>query len=102
MQDNLAERIAADPNYQLLKAKRSRYGWILTIAMLVVYYGDILLIAFDKELLASRIGDGVMTWGIPLGFGVIVFTIIITGVYVRRANSEFDELSEKVRREALK
>ncbi|KGJ08669.1 DUF485 domain-containing protein (plasmid) [Paracoccus versutus] len=102
MQDNLAERIAADPNYQLLKAKRSRYGWILTIAMLVVYYGYILLIAFDKELLASRIGDGVMTWGIPLGFGVIVFTIIITGVYVRRANSEFDELSEKVRREALK
>ncbi|MDF3855183.1 DUF485 domain-containing protein [Paracoccus sp. P2] len=102
MQDNLAERIAADPNYQLLKAKRSRYGWILTIAMLVVYYGYIVLIAFDKELLAARIGDGVMTWGIPLGFGVIVFTIIITGVYVRRANSEFDELSEKVRREALK
>ena len=56
MQDNLAERIAADPNYQLLKAKRSRYGWILTIAMLVVYYGYIVLIAFDKELLAARIG----------------------------------------------
>ncbi|ABL72276.1 MULTISPECIES: DUF485 domain-containing protein [Paracoccus] len=102
MQDNLAERIAADPNYQSLKAKRSRYGWILTIAMLIVYYGYILLIAFDKEMLAARIGDGVMTWGIPLGFGVIIFTIIITGVYVRRANGEFDELSEKVRREALK
>ncbi|QRZ15874.1 DUF485 domain-containing protein [Paracoccus methylovorus] len=102
MQDNLAERIAADPNYQLLKAKRSRFGWILTIAMLVVYYGYILMIAFDKELLATRIGDGVMTWGIPLGFGVIVFTIIITGIYVRRANGEFDELSEKIRREALK
>ncbi|MDQ7264113.1 DUF485 domain-containing protein [Paracoccus sp. PS-1] len=102
MQEDLVERIAADPNYQLLKAKRSRYGWILTIAMLVVYYGYILLIAFDKELLAARIGDGVMTWGIPLGFGVIVFTIIITGIYVRRANSEFDELSEKVRQEALK
>ena len=43
-----------------------------------------------------------MTWGIPIGFGVIVFTILITGVYVRRANGEFDELSEKVRREALK
>ncbi|WP_313352162.1 DUF485 domain-containing protein [Paracoccus sp. (in: a-proteobacteria)] len=102
MQDNLAERIAADPNYQLLKAKRSRFGWILTIAMLVVYYGYILMIAFDKELLATRIGDGVMTWGIPLGFGVIVFTIVITGIYVRRANGEFDELSEKIRREALK
>ena len=48
------------------------------------------------------IGDGVMTWGIPVGFGVIVFTIVITAIYVQRANSEFDELSEKVKREALK
>ena len=70
--------------------------------MLVVYYGFILLIAFQKGMLAARIGDGVMTWGIPIGFGVILFTILITGIYVRRANSEFDDLSEKVKREALK
>jgi len=98
----LAERIAADPNYQTLKSRRSSFGWTLTIAMLIVYYGFILLIAFQKGLLAHRFGDAVMTWGIPIGFGVIVFTIIITGVYVRRANSEFDDLSEKIRREALK
>ena len=102
MEKNLADRIAADPNYQLLKSTRSRFGWILTIAMLVVYYGYITLIAFDKEVLATRIGDGVMTWGIPLGFGVIIFTILVTGIYVRRANSEFDELNEKIKREALK
>jgi uncharacterized membrane protein (DUF485 family) len=98
----LAERIADDPNYQALKSRRSSFGWSLTIAMLIVYYGFILLIAFQKGLLAHRIGDGVMTWGIPIGFGVIVFTILITGVYVRRANSEFDDLAEKVKREALK
>jgi len=102
MDTKLAERIAALPAYKELKERRSRLGWWLTIAMLVVYYGFILLIAFDKELLATRIGDGVMTLGIPLGFGVIVFTVIITAFYVMRANSEFDELSEKVRREALK
>lgn len=102
MEQSLAEKISANPDYQRLKNTRSRFGWTLTIAMLVVYYGYILLIAFDKELLATRIGDGVMTWGIPIGFGVILFTIFITGVYVRRANSEFDELTEKVRREALK
>ena len=33
---------------------------------------------------------------------MIVFTIVITAIYVQRANSEFDELSEKVKREALK
>ena len=102
MEQSLAEKISANPDYQRLKATRSRFGWILTIAMLVVYYGYILLIAFDKELLAARIGDGVMTWGIPIGFGVIIFTILITGVYVRRANSEFDELNDKIRHEVLK
>lgn len=102
MEPALTDRIERDPNYQKLKASRSRFGWILTLAMLVVYYGFILLIAFRKDLLSVRIGEGVMTWGIPLGFGVILFTILITGVYVRRANSEFDDLTEKVKREALK
>ena len=98
----MEERIERDPNYRALKERRSRFGWTLTIAMLVVYYGFILLIAFQKGVLAARIGDGVMTWGIPIGFGVIVFTILITGLYVRRANGEFDDLAEKVKREALK
>lgn len=102
MQQNLAERIAADPNYQNLRSTRSRFGWTLTIAMLVVYYGYVLLIAFDKSLLAARIGSGTMTWGIPLGFGVIIFTLVVTAIYVRRANSEFDELTERVKREAAK
>ena len=96
------DRIAADPNYQLLKSTRTRFGWMLTIIMLVVYYGFILLIAFRKDLLATPIGSGVTTWGIPIGFGVILFTIVITAIYVRRANGEFDDLSEKIKREALK
>ena len=97
-----ADRIAADPNYQMLRSKRSRFGWTLAIIMLIVYYGYVLLIAFGKELLATPIGSGVMTWGIPAGFGVIVFTVLITAVYIQRANRGFDELSEKVKREALK
>lgn len=102
MDASLADRIAADPNYQLLKSKRTRFGWTLTLAMLAVYYGFILLVAFRKEWLAARIGDGVTTWGIPIGFGVIIFTIVITAFYVQRANREFDDLTEKVKREALK
>lgn len=102
MDNSLAARIAVNPHYQRLKSTRSRFGWLLTLAMLVVYYGFIVLIAFDKQVLAARIGPGVMTWGIPIGFGVIVFTILITGIYVRRANSEFDALSEKIKAEVLK
>ena len=102
MDKKLVDRILADPNYQLLKERRSRLGWWLTAAMLVVYYGFILLIAFEKQVLAARIGTGVMTWGIPVGFGVIIFTILITAYYVLKANSEFDDLNDKIKREALK
>lgn len=102
MENDLAQRIASNPKYQELKAKRSSFGWKLTIAMLVVYYGFILLIAFDKELLATRMGSGVMTWGMPIGLAVIVFTIVITAIYVRRANSEFDQLAEQINKAVLK
>ena len=73
----------------------------VAIAMLVVYYGFILLVAFGKEFLSQRIGSGVMTLGIPIGFGVIVFTIVITAIYVRRANSEFDDLTADVTKAVL-
>jgi uncharacterized membrane protein (DUF485 family) len=102
MESDLARRISADPLYQELKAKRSRFGWLLAIAMLVVYYGFILLVAFDKPFLAQRLGSGVTTIGMPIGFGVIVFTVVITAIYVRRANAEYDELTERIKKEALK
>ena len=102
MQTDLTARVARDPKYQELKSKRSRMGWWLTLAMMVVYYGFILLVAFDKEFLARRLGDGVMTMGIPIGFGVIIFTVIITAIYVRRANSEYDTLTEQIAKAVLK
>lgn len=102
MEDGLVQRILTHPQYQELKAKRTRFGWWLTAAMLLVYYGFILLIAFDKEFLAQRIGTGVMTLGMPIGLGVIVFTVLITAIYVRRANKEFDKLSDDINKAVLK
>jgi len=102
MQDDLVQRIASNPHYQELKAKRSRFGWWLTLAMMAVYYGFILLVAFNKEFLSQRMGEGVMTIGVPIGLGVIVFTIVITAIYVRRANSEFDDLTAAVTKAVLK
>ena len=101
MKDQLVQRIKADPDYHTLVSRRSRYGWVLSIVMLIVYYGYILLIAFNRDLLATRIGSGVMTWGIPIGLFVIVFTVVITGIYVHRANGEFDELTARIRQKAL-
>jgi uncharacterized membrane protein (DUF485 family) len=96
MEDKLVQRILDNPKYQQLKARRSSFGWWLTAAMMIVYYGFIMLVAFNKEFLSQRLGEGVMTVGIPVGFGVILFTIVITAIYVRRANSEFDDLSHAI------
>ena len=100
MTDPTVARIQANPKYQELKSKRSSYGWILTLLMMLVYYGFIALIAFDKAFLAQPIGDGVTTIGIPIAFGVIVFTILITGIYVYRANSEYDRLTAEILKDA--
>jgi uncharacterized membrane protein (DUF485 family) len=92
--------VAENPKYKELIAKRTRFSWILTVIMLVVYYGYVSLIAFDKSFLAQPIGDGVMSLGIPIGFGVIVISIILTAVYVVRANGEFDRLNREILEEA--
>lgn len=102
MDIELARRIAAHPKYQELKAARTAFGWWLTGAMMVVYYGFILMVAFNKPLLATRLGSGVMTVGMPLGLAVIVFTIVITAIYVRRANKQFDSLSAELNQAVLK
>ena len=96
MNDPVVAKIEANPKYHELRRKRNSFGWLLTALMMVVYYGYIALIAFNKPFLAQPIGAGVTSLGIPIGMGVIIFTIVITGIYVRRANSEYDALTRDI------
>ena len=100
--DDVTERIRANPKYHELRRKRNAFGWSLAAAMMVVYYGYIALIAFNKPFLSQPIGNGVTTLGVPIGMAVIVFTIVITGLYVRRANGEFDALTRAILEDASK
>ena len=102
MIDPVVAKIEANPKYHELRRKRNTFGWLLTAVMMVVYYGYIALIAFNKPFLAQPIGAGVTSLGIPIGMGVIVFTVIITGLYVRRANNEFDSLTADILKDASK
>ncbi len=102
MIDPMVQKIQSHPKYLELRRKRNSFGWLLTVLMLIVYYGYIALIAFNKPFLAQPIGAGVTTLGVPMGMGVIVFTIVITGIYVRRANSEFDALTRDILKDAAK
>ncbi len=100
MDADILARIQANPKYQALKSRRTKFGWSLTVVMLIAYFGYIGLIAFDKPFLGRPIGAGVTSLGIPVGIGLIVLTVILTGVYVLRANSEFDRLTREVIEEA--
>ncbi len=103
MNDDIVARIEANPKYHELVRKRSSYSTIMSILMIIVYYGYILLIAFNREWLGTPLAPGMVTTiGIPLGVGVIIFTIVITNIYVRKANTEFDDMSAEVIREASK
>ncbi len=102
MAQDICDRIAVDPKFQAFVKKRNNYSILMTLLGSIAYYGFILLVAYNKEFLATKLGVGVTTIGIPLGVGVIVFTIIITWIYVRRANTEFDAESEAIVKEATK
>ncbi|HXN06782.1 MAG TPA: DUF485 domain-containing protein [Nitrospiria bacterium] len=75
--------------FKTLVSKRWSISIILTILTLAVYFGFILVLAFNKGLLATKIGDHV-TIGIPIGVAVIVISWLFTGIYVRWANKVYD------------
>ncbi|KAF1055021.1 MAG: Inner membrane protein YjcH [Delftia tsuruhatensis] len=102
MTDPVVDKIQRHPKYQELRSRRNRLCLFLTLLMLVVYYGYIALIAFDKSFLAQPIGAGVTSLGIPIAMGVIVFSVIVTGLYVRRANGEYDKLTQDILKDATK
>lgn len=91
--------LALDARYLRLLRRRSRFAWTLTAIMLTIYFGYILVIAFRRDILARPIGDGVTSLGIPVGIGVILAGIVLTGAYVWQANRRFDPELEALRKD---
>lgn len=96
MQNPTTARVLANPLYHQLVRERRVFATILTAIMLVVYYGFILLVAFAPGILGEKIGSGVTTLGLPLGAAIIVIAILLTAVYVWRANGRFDALTREL------
>ena len=86
----LEARIAADPRYTALVRDRQRFSWTLTAITVAVYSAFISLIAFDKPLMAQPIGGGTISLAVVLGAAMLVGTVAICAVYVRKANGEYD------------
>ena len=95
------DRVMKNVHFQELVRTRSSFAWTLAIIMLVIYYGFILLVAFGKGFLATKVGGGVTSVGMIIALLVILSAFILTGIYTFRANSRFDELTAKLRKDML-
>lgn len=100
MNDLIYQRVVNNPRFRELVEKRSRFAWLLSAITLVMYVAFIFLIAFEPQWLGTPLYEGAtITRGIPVGVGLIVISFILTGIYVFRANGEFDRLTADVIRE---
>jgi len=97
-----ARKIKANPKYQELISKRGSFAWRLAIIILVVYYTFIMIIAFDPSILGQSLSGGVTTIGIPVGIIIILIAFALTGIYVNKANNEFDDLSKSIQEDLKK
>jgi uncharacterized membrane protein (DUF485 family) len=89
--------VSDDTELRALAARRGRLALALTAAVMAIYFGFILLVAFAKPLLAARIAPG-LSLGIALGAAVIVLSWVLTLVYVRWTNRHYDAALSRLRR----
>lgn len=97
MNEKLVEKIENHPQYQELVNKRRSFSIRLGVFVLVMFYAYILTIAFNKEILATKIGDGLTTIAFPIALAILVISFITTIIYVIRANGKFEDLINKVK-----
>jgi uncharacterized membrane protein (DUF485 family) len=98
-----ADKIQNNPKYHHLIKVRDTLAWTLTVLVLVIYFGFILSVAFAPEFITRPISaTSVIPVGLLLGVGVIVASVVLTGIYVYKANSTFDPLIHEIIQDATK
>ena len=103
MSQEISRRIHDNPKFKELAVRRSRFAWTLSAIVLVVYYCFILVVGFAPEWLGTPLAEGMtVTIGIPVGAAIIVLAWILTGVYVHKANTDFDRVNEELMKDAWK
>ncbi|TWH77456.1 uncharacterized membrane protein (DUF485 family) [Azomonas agilis] len=94
---NCCQQIRTNPKFQLLVKERAQLAWSLTLLVLGLYFLYMIVVAAIPSVLHTPLQEGGhLTWGIPIAATIIVFSWLMTGLYVRRANTRFDQLSQSV------
>ena len=101
--DSIQVKIRSNPKFAELVGKRTRFAIILSIVVLVPYYSFMFLVSTQPQLFATKLAEGgIVTIGWPIAALIIIGGWLLTGVYVSRANGEFDRLTAEVLKEAGK
>ncbi len=90
-----AHEMLQDPEFKKLARRKNAMSMTMTVIMMTVYFGFIFLMAFAPDVLRSHAMNA--TLGIPIGIGVILFAWVLTGIYVRWANTEYDDMVARVK-----
>jgi uncharacterized membrane protein (DUF485 family) len=99
MENKTVQQIKNSPKYKELVQTRTRFAWTLAAFVFVMYYGFVLLLAYKPEVLGASLSGGVTTVGIPVGLAIIIISFIITGIYTKKANRDFDKLTKEIKEE---
>jgi uncharacterized membrane protein (DUF485 family) len=103
MSSAMYERMRVNPKFQELVARRGRFAWTLSFVVLSMFYGFVMVVAFNPTSLGQPVSEGSMlTVGVAVELFMFIFFWALTAVYVKRANTEFDALTQEIVKEAWK
>lgn len=101
MSSAVYERMRSNPKFQELVRTRGRYAWTLAVVVLALFYGFVLMVAFKPAIVGQHLSEGsVLSIGVAYGLFMFAFFWILTALYVRRANGEFDAKTAEIIAEA--
>jgi len=103
MSSAIYQRIRENPKFRELEKRRGRFAWLLSSIVLFFFYGYILMVAFAPATLARPIVEGAtLTLGIAFELSMFVGFWVLVALYVRRANTEFDHLTQEIVKDAVR
>jgi len=92
------EVILQSSAFKKLVSRRWAVSLLLTLIILFIYIGFLLVVAFNKELLGTKIGNN-LTLAIPVGLGIIFIAWVLTGIYVYWANNTYDTAVQEIKKQ---
>ncbi len=103
MSSEMYERMRVNPKFQELIATRGRFAWTLSFIVLILFYGFVMAVAFIPGTLGQPVSEGSMlTIGVAVELFLFIFFWGLAAFYVKRANTEFDAMTQEVIKQAQK